>query len=219
MASLTPLVRVSFGSRIAVVELQDGTIVEVDSSMWYSWLRKNTSFRFESGIAGDDSFTARKHRRQSGEFWYAYRKLNGKLQNAYLGKSEGLTIEKMLEVALKLSQSPEPQVEVHDSKSYANECITSEYSNQQVEAFKAELEQLRLERDQLDQEVNELHAKVGDLNLELTNLKDQAQQQPDYEAIRDRALIKLKLGKQASEYKRAKKHMDLLLTELSGSNF
>lgn len=219
MASLTPLVRVSFGSRIGVIELQDGTTVEVDSSMWYSWLRKNTSFRFESGIAGDNSFTARKHQRQSGGFWYAYRKVDGKLRNVYIGKSEGLTVEKMLEVALKLSQPSEPQVEVRDNKSYAQKCITSEYSNQQVKALKAELEQLRLERDQLDQEVDKLHAKVGDLDLELTNLKEQLQQRADYEAIRDRALARLKLGRQASEYKRAKKHMDLLLAELSGSDF
>lgn len=87
-------------------------------------------------------------------------------------------------------------------------------ANDSVSKLLAELEQLRSERDQLDREVNELHAKVGDLDLELTNLKQQPQQQLDFEAIRDRALTKLKLGKQAPEYKRSKKAMDLLIAEL-----
>lgn len=89
----------------------------------------------------------------------------------------------------------------------------------EVTDLKAQVEQLRSERDQLDLEVDRLHAKVGDLDLELTNLKEQQpQQKPDLEAIRDRALTKLKLGKQAPEYKRAKKYMDLLLAELPSRN-
>lgn len=87
-------------------------------------------------------------------------------------------------------------------------------ASERVSALYTELEQLRVERQKLDKEINELHAKVGDLDLELTNLKQQPQQQIDLEAIRDRALAKLKLGKQAPEYKRAKKYMDLLLAEL-----
>lgn len=87
-------------------------------------------------------------------------------------------------------------------------------ASEQVSVLKAKLEQLRSERNQLDREVNQLHAKIGDRDLALTNLKEQPQQQLDFEAIRDRALTKLKLGKQAPEYKRAKKYMDLLLAEL-----
>lgn len=87
-------------------------------------------------------------------------------------------------------------------------------ASERVSALYTELEQLRGEREELDKEINELHAKVSDLDLELTNLKQQPQQQIDLEAIRDRALAKLKLGKQAPEYKRAKKYMDLLLAEL-----
>lgn len=202
------------------MELEDGTIVEVDSSMWFSWLRKNASFRFESGFAGDNSFTARKHQRQSGEFWYAYRKLDGKLRSAYIGKSDGLTLERMLEVALKLLQPSESKVESQENhKSYAHQCITDGYSNQQVEALEGQLKKLLLERDQLDQEVNQLHAKVGDLDLELSKLKEQLQQQLetkqlDLQSVRDRALAKLKVGKQAPDYKRYKKGMDLLIAEL-----
>lgn len=105
----------------------------------------------------------------------------------------------------------------HDKKD--DKSLDSNNMYEQMESLKAELEQQILERDQLDREVNELHAKIGDLDLELSKIKEQPQQQPDTQAIRDRALTKLKLGKQAPEYKRAKKYMDLLLAELSGSDF
>lgn len=104
------------------LQLDDGDTVQVGTTRWFSWLEENSSFRFESGFAGQDSFTARKHERDSGAFWYAYRKLGKKLCNAYLGKSERVTVDRMVEVAAKLSQpKPEPQ---QLSSGYAPECIT-----------------------------------------------------------------------------------------------
>lgn len=62
----------------------------------------------------------------------------------------------------------------------------------------------------------ELQEQVYQLKGELEAMQDQSKQQLDYEALRDRALAKLKLGRQAPEYKRAKKAMDLLIEELQG---
>jgi len=56
------------------------------------WLERSTS-HFESSYIGKKPFTARKHKRDSGDFWYAYRKVGGKLRNAYLGKSDRLCRE------------------------------------------------------------------------------------------------------------------------------
>lgn len=65
------------------------------------------------------------------------------------------------------------------------------------------------ERDELA-ELN--HA----LTLELDKLKTQghADQLPDLEAVRDRVLSGLKLGKQAPGYKAAAKTLDRFITEL-----
>lgn len=97
-------------------------------------------------------------------------------------------------------------------------------SNEQVTALKAEIEQLRHERDQLDKEVDELHTKVGDLDLELANLKEQQLQQQELatptgekqnlEALRDRYLASLKLGRQAPKYKHSKAAIDWLIEQL-----
>lgn len=66
---------------------------------------------------------------------------------------------------------------------------------------KNEVEQLKIELEQVRQERNRLAAELA------ANQASQSQQ-PDLEAIRDRVLAGLKLGKQAPEYKRTKKAID-----------
>lgn len=92
------------------LQLEDGEVIQVGSGQWHAWLSINDSFRFESGFAGHNSFTARKQERDSGAFWYAYRKMGGKSKSAYLGKSKMLTVAKMLEVAAKLSEPAKPKL-------------------------------------------------------------------------------------------------------------
>lgn len=86
----------------ASLGLEDGDTIDVGSPRWLTWLEQNNSFRFESGFGGENSFTAKKHPRPTGDFWYAYRKLDSKLCSAYLGKSETLTVERLLEAADKI---------------------------------------------------------------------------------------------------------------------
>ena len=90
----------------ATLNLKDRDGIPVGSSHWFTWLEKNSSFRFESGNAGENSFTAKKHPRPTGNFWYAYRKLDNKLCSAYLGRSEGLTVERLVEAADKIINPP-----------------------------------------------------------------------------------------------------------------
>jgi LuxR family maltose regulon positive regulatory protein len=52
-------------------------------------------------------FTARKERRQrGGEYWIAYRKVDRKLRNAYLGMSPDLTMERLRAAAAALATAP-----------------------------------------------------------------------------------------------------------------
>lgn len=162
-----PTVLVSSGSTEGNLELHNGSIIQVDSDAWFEWLRRNTSFRFVSGFAGENSFTARRHDRDSGEFWYAYRKLSGKLKNTYLGKTETLTIEKLLKAALKLSAHLEAAVkEVSSDNGYAKQCITEQLSTVDTYSQDAasELQQLR---DRL----LVLETENQDLKLQLKKLK------------------------------------------------
>jgi LuxR family maltose regulon positive regulatory protein len=64
--------------------------IDIDSLNWYAWLENNRVFRFESDTG---SFTARKERRPRGWYWYAYRRIQGMLHIAYLGRSQELTFD------------------------------------------------------------------------------------------------------------------------------
>jgi predicted ATPase/class 3 adenylate cyclase len=74
----------------------------VDTSDWYAWLQTASTFTF---CSEHGTFTARKERagnKRGGPYWRAYRKHNGKLHRAYLGKSGELTFERLSEVAARL---------------------------------------------------------------------------------------------------------------------
>src|SRR5712692_3897810 len=76
--------------------------VFVGSAAWYTWLadQQNQSFSFSDHIG---TFTARREQQRQGWYWYAYRKCEGKLRKAYLGKSETLTIEHLHAAAAVLT--------------------------------------------------------------------------------------------------------------------
>jgi hypothetical protein len=66
--------------------------ISIGTAEWYSWLEQHHAFTFETPST---TFTARKEQRPEGWYWYAYRRMRGKLHNFYLGKSEELTLERL----------------------------------------------------------------------------------------------------------------------------
>src|SRR5581483_1368451 len=99
----------------------------IETPEWYEWLTTATSFAF---VSERGSFTARKEQvrsKRGGWYWKAYRKQQGKLSRAYLGKSEELTRERLIAAAQVLTANRDKQVEqkqgisVQDS---ANSSIT-----------------------------------------------------------------------------------------------
>src|SRR5215469_7256577 len=100
MAQTTPIVR-----NDALIYQRDGeeSSLVVETPAWYAWLETVTIFAFSSARG---TFTARKEQagnRRGGWYWKAYRRRNGKLHRAYLGKSEELTLERLNMVAAALS--------------------------------------------------------------------------------------------------------------------
>ncbi len=73
----------------------------VGTPAWYAWLEENSTFAFVSDMG---TFTARKEPGQhGGAYWKAYRKREGKLHRAYLGKSHAVTLQRLNAVAAQLS--------------------------------------------------------------------------------------------------------------------
>src|ERR1044072_734087 len=95
MARTTPSV-----DDTTLTNIKEGGAIVVGTPEWYGWLEGATTFAF-TGRQGN--FTARKERRgTTGWDWKAYRKSAGKLYNAYLGKSEDLSPERLAAVARDL---------------------------------------------------------------------------------------------------------------------
>ncbi len=82
-------------------EPQSGNVPIVpNSAEWDAWLAKHDQFRF---VGASGHFSARRERRSGGDYWYAYRRRDGVLHKAYLGKAGDLTPERMEEVAAGLA--------------------------------------------------------------------------------------------------------------------
>ena len=99
MAHTTPIIQ--FDTLVYSQDEQEIRL-EVGTPAWYEWLNKVTTFAYTSE---QGSFTARKEQagnRRGGRYWKAYRKRQGKLYRAYLGKSEELTLERLRRVAASL---------------------------------------------------------------------------------------------------------------------
>jgi hypothetical protein len=87
----------------------EGKVLEFDSPKGSAWLESVTSFRFEpSGT--NRPYTARKESGKSGDYWYGYRKVAGKLHKKYIGKGVELSTTKLEEIAEVLNTSPQPRV-------------------------------------------------------------------------------------------------------------
>jgi len=81
------------------------TNIPVGSSPWFAWLSEHNAFKYESEVG---HFTAKCEMRTGGAYWYAYRRRNGKLTKAYLGKPEELTPERLQQVNARLAGSKMP---------------------------------------------------------------------------------------------------------------
>lgn len=106
--------------------LSDGfspqTEIVVGAPRWYEWLEKNNSFYYD-GAAG--TFSASKEKRPGGRYWYAYRKMQGKLRSAYLGCTDELGYARLEEVAARL---------VRDKHQLSFEAGPTAFSNSLVSA-------------------------------------------------------------------------------------
>jgi len=76
------------------------TPIPLDSPRWDQWLAGHKHFRFK-GTAGH--FSARCEEHKGGWYWYAYRRREGVLHKAYLGKPSDVNLARLEETAATLA--------------------------------------------------------------------------------------------------------------------
>jgi hypothetical protein len=76
--------------------------IAIESDEWWQWLHTGRSFYAE---LSEGHFTAGKERRRGKDnFWYAFRRSSSRLHKVYLGRTEDLTMDRLVEVARKLDE-------------------------------------------------------------------------------------------------------------------
>ncbi len=82
------------------VWISDLSWMSLDTPEWFHWLLGEDRFRYEGE---EGTFSARREKRQrGGNYWFAYRRVDGKLYNVYLGRTAQLTQERLRAAAVKL---------------------------------------------------------------------------------------------------------------------
>lgn len=125
--------------------LPDGGIIALKSPKFVVWLEMNRSFRFDCGLAGKDGYTARK---ENSGYWYAYKKIQGKLHKRYIGPGNEITISRLLEVAHKLVSEPK----LHNKK------LPNKLPNKVTEVTQVTLVEMQRAIESLTRRVEELEA-------------------------------------------------------------
>jgi hypothetical protein len=160
-----------------IMELPSGKCFEVGSHEWWDWVNSTQaeSFRFECDF-GAKGYRARKEeiKSRSGSFWYAYKRVDGKLRKRYLGKSEELTLGRLESIAYDLAKPAEPKPEELPNK-LGNYLVEA---NEQLRTSAIEREncysQLLEQKLKLEKEVRELkeelHNTLGN-KIDLTGIK------------------------------------------------
>src|SRR2546421_3419376 len=83
-------------------ESQGSKVLDIvpESPAWFAWVSQVSSFAFHGR---NGSYTACKECKQRGEgYWYAYARVEGKLNKRYLGRGIGLTLPRLEQAAQEL---------------------------------------------------------------------------------------------------------------------
>lgn len=150
-----------------ILELPGGKRIEVGLASWWHWLESKDakSFRFETDY-GCKSYTARKEALKSGEFWYAYKKIEGKLHKSYIGKSHELSLERLESIAYKLLEPSTPRQNELPRTAIGNSSLGElremvEEMRRNALERESVVEQLLKQKLQLQNELKELHTSIG----------------------------------------------------------
>lgn len=83
----------------------DSDHVFIGGKMWAHWLTLCQPFYYYDI---EKSFSVRPEKRWRGVFWYAYKRINGKLHNLYIGAAEDVTYKRLREIADQFEQLAAP---------------------------------------------------------------------------------------------------------------
>jgi chromosome segregation ATPase len=182
------------------------------------WLESIKSFRYEP-MDGNKPYTVRKETGKGGDYWYAYRKVAGRLHKKYVGKTSEIDIDKLEEIAEALNTPPQPRVtevknkvtEVTDTTSQKVTEAIGNCDSDRLTALELQMQALRESLEALRSELlgkpeglgnfselpnpyrvtdSELQIELSNLKTELSNLATENEKaQADYAALLESSTV------------------------------
>lgn len=96
------------------LHLADHPSIAVDTEAWFTWLSQANRFCYWPSTS-NFRLTVRKEKRRRAYYWYAYLKYASKLHNAYVGRNEAVTSDRLQQVLANLMHKVSLYTqEVHD---------------------------------------------------------------------------------------------------------
>ncbi|MEG4589999.1 hypothetical protein QUA54_33005 [Microcoleus sp. MOSTC5] len=135
----------------------------LESPEGLEWLASISSFRFEPDGESLKPFTVRKETTRTGDYWYGYKKIAGRLHKKYVGKSSEMTIEKLEEIAEALNIPPQPRVtdKVAEVTEKSDRVVTDKVTDRvTIEEFTALKSQVQALQETLEALLSELPGKL-----------------------------------------------------------
>lgn len=87
--------------RDGLLRLADHPAIAVDTKAWFTWLTQANRFCYWP-TTSTFRLTVRKEKRRRAYYWYAYLKHARKLHNAYVGRTEAVTRDRLQQVLVHL---------------------------------------------------------------------------------------------------------------------
>ena len=88
-----------------------GQRIRLDTAAWFAWLQTVALFCYSSRQT-TWRLTVRREKRRHQSYWYGYSKIDAKLHNVYLGKTEQLTQARLEQACLDLVHKAQRPKEV-----------------------------------------------------------------------------------------------------------
>lgn len=83
------------------LHLVNDAAIKIDTHAWFSWLAQANRFCYWP-TTSSFRLTVRKEKRHQAYYWYAYLKNARKLHNAYVGRTEAVTSERLQQILAHL---------------------------------------------------------------------------------------------------------------------
>ncbi|MEW5860568.1 MAG: hypothetical protein AB1861_24880 [Cyanobacteriota bacterium] len=119
--------------------------IHLDSEQWFQWLElpSSKSFKFEPVDQRTSNFIASKETKTDGDFWYAYKKINGEPYNCYIGLGKDLTLVRLREVGLQLLQAAKEKSPSSEQSYIQQVHLNCPGESQEVNQLKQEIQKLQ----------------------------------------------------------------------------